>query len=262
MSILSDNEIKELCIPPSFVVTEKVIDEKHGAYSNHYKLAETFSYLTEEEIRAVMQNRLKPTTGRRGYEQNALGVLSYRPLTESEINSFKPMISPFVGEQVRVDESGNKILSYGLSSAGYDVRVTESFKIFTNINTTLIDPLNFDPKCLHDHQGSYAIIPPNSYILATTVEWFDIPRDIMIVCVGKSTLARCGGIVNCTPIEPGFSGNIVIEIANASPSPLKIYANQGIAQFLFFRSNEACNVSYADRGGKYQNQTGVQLALP
>ncbi len=162
---------------------------------------------------------------------------------------------PILELQVR-----EKIVSYGTSSFGYDVRLANEFKIFTNINSTMIDPLNFDHASCVDHVGDFCIIPPNSYILGRTVEVFKIPRDVMVICLGKSTYARCGAIVNVTPIEAGFEGNVVIEISNATSLPLKVYANQGIAQFLFFQSDEECETSYADRDGKYQNQTGITTA--
>lgn len=177
------------------------------------------------------------------------------------IDEFVPMIAPFEPKNIRFAEtSGDKILSYGTSSFGYDVTLQDDFRIFTNINSTIIDPLNFDEKCLQEFKGDVCIIPPNSYILAVTREYFNIPRNVMVICVGKSTYARCGAIVNVTPIEPGFSGHVVIEISNATSLPMKVYANQGIAQFMFFESDEECEISYADKAGKYQGQTGVTLA--
>jgi dCTP deaminase len=172
---------------------------------------------------------------------------------------FQPMITPFLPEQCRVVDN-QKIVSYGLSSFGYDVRLGRKFKIFTNVRNAVIDPLNPDPDCFVDHEGDYCIIPPNSYILSHTMETFNIPRDVMVVCVGKSTYARLAAIVNVTPIEPGFKGDVVIEIANCSTLPLKVYAGQGIAQFMFFRGDRPCDVSYADKGGKYQNQSGLTTA--
>lgn len=217
------------------------------------------------------------------------------------LNTHPPMISPFIGSQTKiVDKPASlnstvhyleairlgktnplgtfpvgtwydldngelmipeKVISYGLSSYGYDVRLSDEFKIFTNINSVMIDPLNFDQKCCFDHKGDYCIIPPNSYILGKTIEYFTIPRDISVICVGKSTYARAGAIVNVTPIEAGFEGNIVIEISNATSLPLKVYANMGISQFIFFKGNIPCSISYADRKGKYQNQTTVQTSL-
>ena len=164
------------------------------------------------------------------------------------------MIEPFVDTQVR---SG--VISYGLSSYGYDIRVADEFKIFTNINNTLIDPKEFDPRSFIDFQGSECIVPPNSFALARTVEYFRIPRDVLTVCLGKSTYARCGIIVNVTPFEPEWEGTATLEISNTTPLPAKIYANEGIAQVLFFQSDEECQTSYADKKGKYQTQKEVTL---
>ena len=172
------------------------------------------------------------------------------------IGTDQPMITPFVKKPVREVE-GKKVLSYGLSSGGYDVRIGNEFRIFSNINSTIIDPLNFDEECLHTHVGDVCIIPPHSYVLAVTTEYFIIPRDIMVVCVGKSTLCRSGIIINVSPIEPGFEGTVVIEAANTTPLPAKLYANQGCAQFLFFKGDHECEMSYKDKKGKYQGQVGM-----
>ena len=169
----------------------------------------------------------------------------------------EPMIYPFVPGQIRVDDEGQRILSYGVSSYGYDVTLSRKFAIFTNINSTIIDPLNFDDKCLTEVEGDYVILPPNSYLLGVTNEYFRIPKNVMVICVGKSTGARAGMLVNTTPIEPGFEGNVVIEISNATNLPMKIYANMGVAQFMFFESDEPCDRSYADGNRKYQGQTGI-----
>lgn len=176
---------------------------------------------------------------------------------------WKPMIEPFERRQVR-EENGERVISYGNSSYGYDVRLSEEFKLFTNINSAVIDPKRFDEKCLIDAElkvdpngDKHVILPPNSYLLGRTVEYFRIPRNVTVVAVGKSTYARAGAIVNVTPIEAEFEGNVVIEISNSTNLPLKIYANEGISQFLFFQSDEDCETSYADRDGKYQGQTGV-----
>jgi dCTP deaminase len=187
-----------------------------------------------------------------------MAILSDKSIRELCMGE-NPMVHPYSAEQVR-EENGKKIVSWGTSSFGYDVRLGNKFKIFTNVRNAMIDPLNPDPDCFIDHEGEYCIIPPNSYILGHTVETFDIPRDILVVCLGKSTYARLAAIVNVTPIEPGFKGQVVIEIANCSTLPLKVYANQGIAQFLFLKGDQPCEVSYADKNGKYQNQTGVTLA--
>mgnify|MGYP001289648756 CR=1 FL=1 len=164
------------------------------------------------------------------------------------------MIEPFEASQVR--DGG---ISYGLSSYGYDIRVADEFKIFTNINNTVIDPKNFDARSFVDSRTEVCIIPPNSFALAKTVEYFRIPRDVLTVCVGKSTYARCGIIVNVTPFEPEWEGYVTLEISNTTPLPAKIYANEGIAQVLFFQSDEVCEVSYADKKGKYQAQQGLTL---
>ena len=168
------------------------------------------------------------------------------------------MISPFVEMQVREDNS-EKIVSYGLSSYGYDARVSNEFEIFTNINTTIVDPKNFDKKNLISRKSDTCIIPPNSFVLARTVEYFKIPEDVLVICIGKSTYARCGIIVNVTPLEPGWEGFVTLELSNTTPLPAKIYANEGVCQFLFFRSNEKCMVSYSDRKGKYMKQKGITL---
>jgi len=164
------------------------------------------------------------------------------------------MISPFEEKQVR-----QGVISFGLSSYGYDVRIADEFKIFTNVFSAVVDPKNFDPKSFVDFKGEVCIIPPNSFILGRTVEYMRIPRQVMTVCVGKSTYARCGQVVNVTPLEPGWEGYVTLEISNTTPLPAKIYANEGIAQILFFESDEQCMVSYADKKGKYQAQQGVTL---
>ncbi len=164
------------------------------------------------------------------------------------------MIEPFTDEQVR-----QGVISYGLSSYGYDARIADEFKIFTNINHTIVDPKDFDPRSFVDFRGPECIIPPNSFALARTVERFRIPRDVIVVCVGKSTYARCGIIVNVTPLEPEWEGIVTLEVSNTTPLPARIYANEGIAQFLFFRGDEPCETSYADKKGKYQAQQGLTL---
>ncbi len=171
------------------------------------------------------------------------------------------MISPFAAEQVRTLD-GNKIISYGTSSYGYDVRCAAEFKIFTNINSMIVDPKNFDPRSFVDFQGPVCIIPPNSFALAHTVEYFRIPRDVLTICLGKSTYARCGIIVNVTPLEPEWEGHVTLEFSNTTPLPAKIYAHEGVAQMIFLGADEPCTVSYRDRDGKYQGQQGVTLPRP
>jgi len=164
------------------------------------------------------------------------------------------MIEPFIENQVR-----DGVISYGLSSYGYDIRVADEFKIFTNVYSAIVDPKKFDPRSMIDFSGEVCVIPPNSFALARTVEYFRIPRSILTICVGKSTYARCGIIVNVTPFEPEWEGYVTLEISNTTPLPAKIYANEGIAQVLFFDGDAVCDISYADRKGKYQNQQSILL---
>lgn len=171
------------------------------------------------------------------------------------------MIEPFVEQQVRYDEQGNKIISYGLSSYGYDLRVSDEFMVFTNVHNCLVDPKNFSENSFVSMRTEECIIPPNSFALARSVEYFRIPRDVLTICLGKSTYARCGIIVNVTPFEPGWEGYVTLEISNTTPLPAKIYANEGLAQVLFYKGAEACLTSYADRSGKYMKQVGITLPV-
>jgi dCTP deaminase len=164
------------------------------------------------------------------------------------------MIEPFADNQVR-----NGVISYGVSSYGYDIRVADEFKIFTNVFSAVVDPKNFDPKSMVDYRGDVCVIPPNSFALARTVEYFRIPRNVLTVCLGKSTYARCGIIVNVTPFEPEWEGFVTLEISNTTPLPARIYANEGIAQVLFFVADQECELSYADKKGKYQKQDAIVL---
>jgi dCTP deaminase len=168
------------------------------------------------------------------------------------------MIDPFEPDQVKQVE-GRRIVSYGTSSYGYDIRCADEFKLFTNINSTIVDPKEFDDKNFVNFKGDSVIIPPNSFALARTVEYFRIPRNVLTVCLGKSTYARCGILVNVTPFEPEWEGYVTLEFSNTTPLPAKIYANEGVAQVIFFESDEVCETSYKDRGGKYQGQRGVTL---
>ncbi|HET7041000.1 MAG TPA: dCTP deaminase [Gemmatimonadales bacterium] len=172
------------------------------------------------------------------------------------------MIEPFVEGQVReVDAQGRKVISYGVSSYGYDMRVAPEFKIFSNALSAIVDPKAFDPKCFVEFHGDVCIVPPNSFALARSVEYFRIPREVLTICVGKSTYARCGIITNVTPFEPEWEGHVTLEISNTTPLPAKIYANEGICQVLFYEADadDVCAVSYKDKKGKYQAQTGVTL---
>ncbi len=164
------------------------------------------------------------------------------------------MIEPFADRQVR-----DGVISFGVSSYGYDIRVADEFKIFTNVYSAIVDPKHFDPRSMMDFKGEVCVIPPNSFALARTIEYFRIPRSVLTVCVGKSTYARCGIIVNVTPFEPEWEGFVTLEISNTTPLPARIYANEGIAQVLFFEADEGCQISYADKKGKYQKQQEIVL---
>lgn len=168
------------------------------------------------------------------------------------------MIEPFEPEQMRHADNG-RVISYGVSSYGYDVRCADEFRVFTNINSVIVDPKNFAEQSFVSVKSDVCIIPPNSFALAHTIEYFRIPRNVLTVCLGKSTYARCGIIVNVTPLEPEWEGHVTLEFSNTTPLPAKIYANEGVAQMLFLESDEVCQTSYKDRGGKYQGQRGVTL---
>lgn len=169
------------------------------------------------------------------------------------------MIEPFEPDQVRRLEDGRRVISYGTSSYGYDVRCAPEFKVFTNINSAIVDPKDFDSSSFVDVNADVCIIPPNSFVLAYTLEYFRIPREVLTICLGKSTYARCGIIVNVTPLEPEWEGHVTLEFSNTTTLPAKVYANEGVAQMLFLESDEVCETSYADRGGKYMGQRGVTL---
>lgn len=194
----------------------------------------------DDEIRALSAEGALP------------GIMPDHWIREQSINH--GMIEPFVEKQ-----KGDGIISYGLSSYGYDSRCSNEFKIFTNVDNAIVDPKNFSEKSFVDRETDVCIIPPNSFVLTRSVEYFRIPKDVLVICLGKSTYARCGLIVNVTPLEPGWEGHVTLEISNSTPLPAKIYANEGVAQFLFFKGSSACEVNYADRAGKYMNQTGVTL---
>ncbi len=162
-------------------------------------------------------------------------------------------------EPLGKSRAGEGVVSFGISSYGYDMRISDEFKIFTNINTTVIDPKSFDPETFIDYKGAECIIPPNSFVLCRSVEYFRIPRDVLVICLGKSTYARCGIVVNVTPLEPEWEGHVTIEISNTTPLPAKIYANEGIAQLIFLGAAEPCEISYKDKTGKYQAQKGITL---
>ena len=186
-----------------------------------------------------------------------MSIKSDKWIKEMAINY--EMIKPFELEQVRLGKNEEKLISYGTSSYGYDVRCSDEFKVFTNINSATVDPKRFDEDSFVDVQSEVCVIPPNSFALASTIQYFKIPRNVLTICLGKSTYARCGIIVNVTPLEPEWEGHVTLEFSNTTSLPAKIYANEGVAQMLFLESDEECEVSYKDRGGKYQGQRGVTL---
>lgn len=186
-----------------------------------------------------------------------MSVMSDKWIKEMALT--KGMIEPFVDSQQKEDQKKNGLISYGLSSYGYDARVSDEFKIFTNIESATVDPKSFAAEGFVDRKVPICTIPPNSFVLARTVEYFRIPRDVLVICVGKSTYARCGIIVNVTPLEPEWEGHVTLEFSNTTPLPAKIYAFEGACQFIFLKGNEICETSYADRSGKYMGQKGVTL---
>lgn len=269
MSIKSDAYLIKKCTPPSHRAIVSGLKSGFGWLGVDFQLADC-----TDDGRVRVHSTL------------------YVPVEPADLDSFYlqnpwfPLIAPFFGEQVRSKEvprtmspqeelyhrtlpleeqtayrasltATEKTISYGVSSYGYDVQCAEEFKVFTNINNSLIDPKNFDPAIFVDVKGPKCIIPPNSFALARTVEWFKIPRNVLTVCLGKSTYARCGIIVNVTPLEPEWEGHVTLEFSNTTNLPAVIYANEGVAQMLFFESDETCLTSYKDRGGKYQGQSGV-----
>lgn len=230
MTIQSDIWIESQCLTPTHVELDR-----HG---------KILRYFTED-----------PCIGGRGFSHRSI----IKEADAFHLEGWKPMIEPFSREQIRTADDGSKAISHGLSSFGYDVRCGEEFEVFTNINGGTVDPKNFDKKFLHSHRGTECVIPPNSFALARTVEWFRIPRDVLTICLGKSTYARCGIIVNVTPLEPEWEGQVTLEFSNTTSLPARIYANEGVAQMLFLKGDQPCRVSYKDRDGKYQGQSGVTL---
>lgn len=250
--VLSDVEITQLCTLPDRYTAQIAVDEGMRRFQFANPEMNTWPPLPDNVAKI-------------NEEHERLKILHTHDVTPGMRAAFVPMISDFKPELIR-EVDGRKIISKGLTSFGYDVSIREDFKLFTNVNAGVIDPKKGGEDCLVDAKiytddtgARYVILPPNSYILGVTHEYFTIPRDVMVICVGKSTYARAGAIVNTTPIEPGFEGNVVIEIANATSAPMKIYVDEGISQFVFFRGNRECKTSYADRQGKYQKQTGVTL---
>ena len=243
--IVNDNWIKNQCVTPTHVL-EKI------SYLNEKEIGKFVEWLSMD----IPTDKFLAWSYGLTFNSNSQRV---RPVTDEELANWKPMISPFVASSVKTDSEGKKILSYGLTSSGYDVSLSNKFKIFTpKEGIDVIDPLNFDEGCLVDVEGDSCIIPPHGYMLGVTNEWFEMPDNVTGLCIGKSTLARCGAHCNTTPLIPGFRGNVVIEISNSTPLPLKVYANQGIAQILFFQSADLSEHPYS--GGKYDGQSGITLA--
>lgn len=294
--MLNDRQIRQLCTPPSWMVTEMMPQVQDGG-THWVPRPQTYaSYESEAELLA----KLKQFEASKRHTPYPTGVSFFRELTPDELAAFKPMIEPFFAEQQRYIERDfnssdavlwgrmrkaeepyeailaafqernravlgvrsdpllggqvrEKIVSFGLTSAGYDVRPGKHFKVFTNVNSAMIDPKNVDPNAFIDHVGDWVIIPPNSFILANTMEYFRIPRNMVADCVGKSTYARCGVSIMVTPLEPEWEGHLTLEFANTTPLPAKLYAGEGCGQIRFFPI-DGCDVSYKDRGGKYMNQ--------
>jgi dCTP deaminase len=250
MTILSDNEINSRCVKPtiSFILRDKYpgVDQVFDSPLKHY-------HGDPEKFHLHIKSFLDGVTGREVLIQDA------------DYSDFQPMITPFVNHLVNRNDNGEKIISWGLSSFGYDVRMEPEMKLFTNINSTVINPkkLNVEgDRCLVDvvpREDGSVLIPPNSYALGVTKEYFNLPRDVTFICLSKSTYARAGLIINATVAEAGWSGNLVVEIANSTSLPVMIFPEEGIAQILFLQGKQECDVSYADRNGKYQHQQGITL---
>lgn len=236
MSIKSDKWIRRQCQPPTHVIT--------GLQG---EILQYFTPKNQDELELVQFRAQKNWSG-----------MTLRTARPEDLKDWKPMLDPFVERQIRGPEA-DRVISFGVSSYGYDVRCADDFKVFTNINSATVDPKNFDHSAFVDVKGPVCIIPPNSFALARTVEYFRIPRNVLTICLGKSTYARCGIIVNVTPLEPEWEGHVTLEFSNTTTLPAKIYANEGVAQMLFLESDEECEISYKDRGGKYQGQEGVTL---
>lgn len=216
-----------------------------------------------DNLRANLLKRKEQARARDDQTPNDTAALVTQPglLPDHEIRRLareQGMIEPFC-EKLQRDLGGNRVLSYGLSSYGYDARCAPEWMIFTNVDNAIVDPKNFTKDSFVERKSDVVIMPPHSFLLTRTIEYFRIPRDVLTICIGKSTYARCGLIVNVTPLEPGWEGHVTLEISNTTPLPAKVYANEGVAQFLFFKGSSPCEVSYADRDGKYQGQRGVTL---
>lgn len=275
MAILSDKTIKSLSAFPKHLVTMEFYGNPDASDQILKTTVDMYSNMSMEELTklngiALVKNIHSPTMLdilRSEHFDNWARIASFRLLTNEDamaaVCNYKPMIRPFIDHSVRtmLDENNveKRIISKGLTHAGYDVTLAPGFKVFKEQHLYNIDPLNFDQNAVTEVPGDFIVIEPGSFVLGVTAEKFDIPRDIKILCIGKSTYARCGLFVNCTNIQPGFKGSVVLELFNGSTLPIKVYANQGIAEFTFLQLDQPCEVSYADKGGKYQGQEGVVL---
>lgn len=262
--IKSDNYIRQMCEKPSHAFHKQngVVDFISEPLSPHQ--SRVLRATTARDV--LMSCTVIDSNARETKELFDPLIETIRPITEEELSQWKPMISPFLPEAVKVCDNGHKAISSGISSYGYDVRLSSNLRIFNNSNSIIVDPYEIDSECYSDAEiftddkgRKYTVLPPNSFMLGHTIEYFNIPSDVIVVAVGKSTWARAGISVIITPIEPDFQGEIVIEIANHTKLPVKIYTEVGISQFLFFQSDERCHTSYADRSGKYQGQTGITM---
>jgi dCTP deaminase len=272
--ILNDRDIRKLCLVPTHQVFSYHNNTRHlYAHIDDYLYSVDTGHRYQYEDQALPLEKLTPEQQR--------GFVSGGGIVPGGNEDWGRMIYPFEPKQVKtrtvfsrqalidklqghatsesIESTEQKIISYGTSSMGYDVRLGRKFKIFTNVFSEIIDPLNMPDRAYVDHEGDFVIIPPNSYVLGHTIEYFRMPEDVVAICVGKSTYARAGCAINVTPIEPGFEGQVVIEIANQTPLPMKVYADMGIAQFMFLRG-DLCEISYAKRAGKYQGQLGITTA--
>jgi len=248
--ILSDKQIKELCVPPPFMVTKRYVHSTN--MSLNYSDKEEFSYGPFEKLNAAALDY----SSQYGIRS---GLVSFRETTPEEKAAFRPMVSPYIDHQIKQDDNGNKIISAGQSSYGYDIRITDEFKIFTNINSTVVNPKDFDNRSYTDFRGPVCIIPPNSFVLARSLEYFKMPEDMTGIVFSKSTYARCGIACFTTVIEAGWEGELVLEFSNTTSLPAMLFANEGAAQIVFLQGDHNCEVSYLTRNGKYQGQTGITL---
>lgn len=264
MSILADHQIRQLCTLPTFVITTNIPRSTSLGIYNYPKPVDSFSYLSENEIKAeITKVRSHYNNGMLIDEKILVGIVKYRPLTQEEKDSFKPMISPYSEVSVKVSEDGKKIPSWGSSSYGYDIRIGRNFKLFRKplneqTNIPVIDICDFS---ITEHEiittyedVDFIEIPPHGFALGHSLEHINMPRDITSICMGKSTIARSGLHMCITPLEANWSGYITIELENMTDYPIRVHSGIGISQLLFLKSDSQCNISYSDRGGKYQNQ--------